>query len=172
MMTDQCARRISSSCFIFSALLVIAVLASRPARAQMRHMELSDYAKITSVSDPQISPDGKTVVFVVSRPNLDQDRSDRELVLIDIATGAQHVLTYERKGVGSPRWSPNGDRLAFVAADGAGKDARPQVFVLPMAGGGEARKITEAPNGIEQFAWRPNGLDIAYVTSDEPANKK
>ena len=139
--------------------------------AQTRHIELNDYAKITSVSDPQISPDGKTIVFVVSRPNLDQDRSDRELVLIEIGTGAQHVLTYERKGVGSPRWSPTGDRLAFVAADGAGKDAKPQVFILPMAGG-EARKITETPNGIEQFAWRPNGQEIAYVTSDEPENKK
>jgi dipeptidyl aminopeptidase/acylaminoacyl peptidase len=139
--------------------------------AQMRHIELNDYAKITSVSDPQISPDGRSIVFVVSRPNLEQDRSDRELVLIDIATGAQQVLTYERKEVGSPRWSPNGDRLAFVAADGAGKDAKPQVFLLSM-GGGEARKITDAPNGIEQFAWRPDGKEIAYVTSDEPENKK
>ena len=52
--------------------------------AQTRHIELNDYAKITSVSDPQISPDGKTIVLVVSRPNLDQDRSDRELVLTDI----------------------------------------------------------------------------------------
>jgi dipeptidyl aminopeptidase/acylaminoacyl peptidase len=139
--------------------------------AQMRHIELNDYAKITSVSDPQISPDGRSIVFVVSRPNLEQDRSDRELVLIDIATGAQQVLTYERKEVGSPRWSPNGDRLAFVAADGTGKDAKPQVFVLPMTGG-EARKITDASNGIEQFAWRPDGKEIAYVTSDEPENKK
>src|SRR5258708_34203390 len=139
--------------------------------AQTRHIELNDYAKIPSVSDPQISPDGKTIVFVVSRPNLDLDRSDRELVLIEIGTGAQHVLTYERKGVGSPRWSPTGDRLAFVAADGAGKDAKPQVFILPMAGG-EARKTTETPDGIEQFAWRPNRQEIAYVTSDEPENKK
>src|SRR5260370_26964455 len=72
--------------------------------AQMRHIELNDYAKITSVSDPQISPDGRSIVFVVSRPNLEQDRSDRELVLIYIATGAQQVLNYERKEVGSPRW--------------------------------------------------------------------
>jgi len=107
--------------------------------AQTRPHRINDYAKITSVSDPQISPDGKTIVFFVSRPNLDQDRSDRELVLIEIGTGAQHVLTYERKGVGSPRWSPTGDRLAFVATDGAGKDAKPQVFILPMAGGEPAR---------------------------------
>ncbi len=138
---------------------------------QTRHIELNDYARITSVSDPQISPDGKTIVFVVSRPNLQQDRSDRQLVLVEIATGAQRVLTYERKGVGSPRWSPGGERLAFVAADGAGKDAKPQVFILSMAGG-EARKITDAPKGIEQLAWRPNGIEIAYVTSDEPENKK
>jgi dipeptidyl aminopeptidase/acylaminoacyl peptidase len=132
---------------------------------------LKDFAKITSVSDPQISLDGKSIVFVVSRPNIDQDRSDRELVLLDIASGAQRVLTYDRKGVGSPRWSPNGDRIAFVATDGTAKDVKPQVFVLPMTGG-EARKLTDAPEGIEQFAWRPNGQDIAYVASDEPENKK
>src|SRR5260370_26528022 len=128
--------------------IAVGLLCSDSLSAQTRRIELNDYAKIPSVSDPQISPDGKTIVFVVSRPNLDQDRSDRELVLIDITTGAQHVLTYERKGVGSPRWSPTGDRLAFVATDGAGKDAKPQVFILPMTGG-EARTITDAPNGIE-----------------------
>jgi dipeptidyl aminopeptidase/acylaminoacyl peptidase len=171
MVTDQCALQTPSARLLSSVFLVITLLASRPALAQTRHIELNDFAKITSVSDPQISPDGKSIVFVVSRPNLDQDRSDRQLVLIEIATGAQHILTYERTGVGSPRWSPNGDRLAFVAVDGAGKDAKPQVFILPMTGG-EARRITDAPNGIEQFAWRPNGHEIVYVTSDEPENKK
>jgi dipeptidyl aminopeptidase/acylaminoacyl peptidase len=151
--------------------LLLGLCLSPATSAQTRHIELSDFAKITSVSDPQISPDGKSIVFVVSRPNLEQDRGDRELVQMDIASGAQHSLTYDRKGVGSPRWSPNGDRLAFVAVDGTGKDAKPQVFVLPLTGG-EARKLTEAPNGIEQFAWRPNGQDIAYVASDEPENKK
>jgi dipeptidyl aminopeptidase/acylaminoacyl peptidase len=157
----------------FVALFGVAMgfLGAPSLSAQTRKIELSDLAKIASVSDPQISPDGKSIVFVVSRPNLEEDRSDRQLVLMDIATTTQHVLTYERKGVGSPRWSPNGDRLAFVAIDGAGKEAKPQVFVLSMTGG-EARKITDAPSGIEQFAWRPNGQEIAYVASDEPENKK
>jgi dipeptidyl aminopeptidase/acylaminoacyl peptidase len=171
MMMNQYARLLPFPRLLASVLVLLTPLPSQRALAQTRHIELNDFAKITSVSDPQISPDGKTVVFVVARPNVEQDRIDREFVLIDIATGAQHVLTYDRKGVGSPRWSPSGDRLAFVAADGSGKDAKPQVFVLPMTGG-EARKITDAPNGIEQLAWRPDGKEIAYVTSDEPENKK
>lgn len=171
MMPDRGARQLASAGLFSCVLLAVTLLASGPSLAQQRHIELNDYAKITSVSDPQISPDGKGIAFAVGRPNIDQDRIDRELVLIDIATGTQRVLTYERKGVGSPRWSPAGDRLAFVAADDAGKDGKPQIFILPMTGG-EARRITEAPNGIEQFAWRPNGQEIAYVTSDEPENKK
>jgi dipeptidyl aminopeptidase/acylaminoacyl peptidase len=151
--------------------LFVALLGVPSAPSQTRHIELKDFLKITTVSDPQISPDGKSIVVVVSRPNEDKDRRDNELVRIEIATGAQHVLTYDRRGAGSPRWSPNGDRLAFEAIAGEGKDARPQVFVLSMTGG-DARKITDAPNGVEQFAWRPDGREIAYVTSDEPENKK
>ena len=153
------------------SLLLFLPFGIRPATAQSRHIELNDAAKIISVSDPQISPDGKSIVVGVSRPNMDQDRRDSELVRIDIATGAQNVLTHDRKGVGSPRWSPSGDRLAFEAEAGEGKEAKSQVFVLSMTGG-DAKKITDAANGVEQFAWRPNGQDIAYVTSDEPENKK
>jgi dipeptidyl aminopeptidase/acylaminoacyl peptidase len=152
--------------FLFAGLL-----GTHRIGAQARPIELNDFLKITTVSDPQISPDGKSIAVVVSRPNLDQDRSDRELVLIDVATSSPHVLTHDRKGVGSPRWSPEGDRLAFEAVDTTAKEPKLQLYVLPMSGG-EAKKITEAPNGIEQFAWRPNGRDIAYVSSDEPENKK
>src|SRR6266568_1749505 len=160
------SRRYRGLVFLLAALMFGATLS-----AQSRHIELNDLAKIVSVSDPQISPDGKTIVVVVGRQNLEQDRTDRELVQVDVSSGAQHALTYERKTAGSPRWSPSGDRLAFTANDGTGRDAKPQIFGLPMTGG-EAKKITNAPEGIEQFAWRPDGREIAYVTSDEPPNKK
>jgi dipeptidyl aminopeptidase/acylaminoacyl peptidase len=161
-----------------TALAFLLVAATTP--AQEHRIQLEDLTKIVTVSDPQISPDGKSIVCVVSRPNFDENRSDHELVLVDVATGAQRVLTFDRKGVGSPRWSPSGDRLAFVAVvpytpdkkdDSTKREDSFQVFVMPMSGG-DARKVTNAPNGVEQFAWRPNGMDIAYVTSDDPLNQK
>jgi dipeptidyl aminopeptidase/acylaminoacyl peptidase len=184
--TENCERLRLSRCLAFITVLLAAPLplsaqapgapsASQATPAQTtpqpRTIQLDDFLKITSVSDPQISPDGRSIAFIVSHPNLDQNRSDRDLLLIDIASGVPRALTHDRRGVGSPRWSPEGDRLAFEAVDTTAKEQKLQLYVLPMTGG-EARKLTDVPHGLEQFAWRPNGQDIAFVTSDEPENKK
>ena len=95
-------------------MLLAFLLAAATASAQARRIQLDDETKIVSVSDPQISPDGKSIVCVVRRPSLDEDRYDNKLVLVEVATGAQRMLTFDRKDVASPRWSPGGDRLAFV----------------------------------------------------------
>jgi dipeptidyl aminopeptidase/acylaminoacyl peptidase len=153
---------------ILALLLVLA--AAGQASAQARKIELGDLQKIVNVSGPEISPDGKSIVIIVSRVNWDEDRYDSQLVLVDVATGAQRTLTNIRKGLGSPQWSPSGDRLAFLAEAGEEKKAAAQIFVLPM-NGGEPQQITSAPLGVEQFAWRPDGDFLAFVSPDEPPNK-
>ena len=72
---------------ILAAILSLAM--SGLARAQTRKIELGDLQKIVSVTNPEISPDGKSIVIIVSRVNWDEDRYDSQLVLVDIATGAQ-----------------------------------------------------------------------------------
>src|SRR5258706_12369602 len=94
---------------VVTALIVVTVL------AQQRRMQLEDMGRIVRVSDPQIAPDGKSIVVVVARANYDEDRYDADLVLIDVASGNQRALTNERRGVRHPRLSPSGDRVAFLS---------------------------------------------------------
>jgi dipeptidyl aminopeptidase/acylaminoacyl peptidase len=153
---------------ILAALLAVAALSR--AEAQARKFEMGDLQKIVNVSSPAISPDGKSIVIIVTRVNWDEDRHDSQLVLVDIATGVQRQLTNIRKGLSSPQWSPSGDRLAFLAETGEEKKAAEQIFVLPM-NGGDPQRVTSAPLGVEQFAWRPDGARIAFVSPDEPPNQ-
>jgi dipeptidyl aminopeptidase/acylaminoacyl peptidase len=130
-----------------------------------------DLGKLVGLADPQISPDGKSIALVVSRPNYDKNKYESEIVLVDIVTGKHRVLTHDRVGASQPRWSPTGDRLAFLAVHGAGKEAKQQIHVLPMEGG-DARRVTDAPNSIQHYAWKPDGKEIAYAAADEAPNKK
>jgi Tol biopolymer transport system component len=143
-------------CLTFSCLCVRAA-----------KFDLGQLSKLVNVSDPQISADGKSIAIVVSRPDYELDLYRSELVLVDIDTHKQRVLTRDRKGVAYPRWSPSGDRLSFLAHDANDK---PQIFVMPMTGG-DAEQLTKATTGVQQYRWRPDSEAIAYAVTDEAPKK-
>ncbi len=124
---------------------------------------IDDLLKVVRISDPQISPDGKSILIVVSRPDLKTDKFVSELVLVDIATHAQRVLTHGREVGGFPRWSPTGDRIAYIALD---SDKKPQIYILPM-NGGDSFQLTHAGGAVSQLAWKPDGSAIAFAALDE-----
>ena len=148
--------------FMGIIVLTIFLLTTCGVTAQGKRIDLSDFSIKVNLDDPQISPDGKQIVLVVSRINFEENRHETELVLIDIATGSQHVLTYNRPKVRHPRWSPGGDILAFLDADKKGKM---QVFVMPMRGG-DTICITNTLQGVSFYKWNPNGKELAFVTED------
>jgi dipeptidyl aminopeptidase/acylaminoacyl peptidase len=139
-------------------------------RTQSRTFTLDDLTNIVRVSDPQIAPDAKAVAVIVARANLEDDRWDSQIALVDVASGALRQVTSDRKGVGHPRWSPTGDRLAFIAHAGSDQEAKPQIFVMPM-NGGDPLRLTNASKGVQQFAWSPDGTTVAYATADELPKK-
>jgi dipeptidyl aminopeptidase/acylaminoacyl peptidase len=153
-----------------ASLLLAACIAAAPASAP-RTFALDDIPKIAAVSNVAISPDGKQIAFVLSRQNLKTDKNDATLELYDVATNMTRPLTFERKGLASPAWSPDGTKLAFLAIYGTGDDANQQVWIMDLRGG-DAVAVTNAPEGVEEFSWRPDGGAIAFVAPDEPANKK
>ena len=144
-------------------ILLLLILSSL---AFAERLTLEKMGTVVRLADPQISPDSKFIAAIASRANFEENRYDAQLVLIDTATRAQRILVRERRGLSSPRWSPDGKRLAFLAQI----DGKAQVLALPMDfGGGEAVQLTAAPKPVQQFAWSPDGSRIAYVTEDEGA---
>ena len=154
---------------IKQALLIIALLQffSFPLLAQKK-FELADMDKLYTITDPQLSPDGKSVLVLVSKPDTTTNKNKTFIYRVDVVTGVTQQLTYERTLISYPRWSPSGNAIAFIAADASMKA---QLFVLPMSGG-EAKKITNSLMGVTQFEWSPDGTTFAFVQQDELANKK
>ena len=148
-----------------AALLIAVPLASQAAVP----FQLDDLQKLVKLSDPQFSPDGKSVAMVASTPVWKTDKHDTRIEVVDVASGAERTLTHDREDVSSPRWSPDGTRLAFLAKDDKTKQS--QIYVMPLAGG-DAQRITDTKEGIDEFTWSPDGTRIAYVTQDPPVNEK
>ena len=147
----------------------ILFLTMLPAAASAKLFDESALRSLVGLADPQISPDGKQIAVIVSRADFNKDEYRDDILLVDVKTGASRTLTNGRDGVGSPRWSPSGDSLAFVSLAGDPPDREEQIFVMPLDGG-DASQLTHAKNGVEQFAWRPDGEQLAYVTPDSQPN--
>ncbi len=148
--------------------LLLSLLSSTTANAASV-FQLSDLQKIVRLSEPQISPDGKRIAVIVSTPDFKTDKNKQEIDLVDVASGNLRALTWKREGLGTPRWSPDGSRLAFIGKDDKSKAG--QLYVMPMDGG-DAIRITEAKRGVDSYSWSPDGRQIAFTTADEAPNAK
>ena len=109
-------------------------------------------------SDPQIRPDGGAVAFVRQANSIMSDRAEPSIWLVDTATGALSPVS-QAAAARSPRWSPDGKRLAYVASADGGP---PQLYVRWMATG-EVARVAELSQAPSRIAWSPDGRRIAFT---------
>ena len=125
-----------------------------------------DMFALQQAGDLQVSPDGKRIAYVRTGYDIMTDKARRSVWVVDVATGVQQPLV--ASSASSPRWSPDGDRVAYVASEDGGK---PQLFVRWLGSGASAR-ITGLPESPSALAWSPDGRSIAFsmFTPEDPAS--
>ena len=124
---------------------------------------VDDLLTIKSVGGAQISPDGKWVAYTVGYGDFKQDAFITQIWLAETGAGKTFQLTRGDRASTNPRWSPDGQWLAFLSNR---QDDRNQIFLINPAGG-EAQQLTKSETAISNFAWSEDGRTIAY-TATEP----
>lgn len=164
-----------------AASLTLAALAGAAGaatpQAPKAHITHETLWMMKRVGAPQVSPDGRWVVYSIVEPSYETDKSVSDLWLVPTDGGqAPRRLTNTKGAEGGVVWSPDSRRLAFTAKREG--DEADQVYVLDLAGGGEARRVTSLSTGAANPQWRPDGAALLFETAvypgaaDDDANKK
>jgi dipeptidyl aminopeptidase/acylaminoacyl peptidase len=123
----------------------------------------SDLARLLTLGQPAVSPDGRTVAFVVQRVDMDQNDYHSQVWTV-AADGASPPLPFtsgEHRD-GNPVWSPDGGRLAFTSARGHGDQVKTTLHVAPVHGGGEVVTLARMPDEVAHLRWSPDGRHLAF----------
>ena len=148
--------------YLTGAFLLLSVL--RPAHAGDRVMEAKDIPNIRAAQDAQVSPDGRTVAFVVSEVDAKENVYQTDIWLVSTGGGEPFRFTRHPKNDRSPQFSPDGTKLAFLSE----REEKPQIFVADVRGG-EPWKLSDLKGGVSGFAWSPDGAWIAALSADAPS---
>jgi len=121
---------------------------------------------LSTLGDPQVSPDGTRLVYALQTVNPDTKRSRSQIWLCEVDGAGARPLTALNGHAGGARWSPDGSQIACTMARGDGQ----ALSVLSIDGDEEGRELTRHAQGIGDLAWSPDGGRIAYTTLFDPEN--
>lgn len=144
--------------------VVVLVMLCASARSAMakRPITFEDLMKVERISDPQVSPDGSKTAYVQATVDLAANHATSQIWVVETAGGGARQLTREGSNR-RPRWSPDGQSLAFIST----RSGLPQVWILPLEGG-EARQLTSAPNGADGVTWAAKGDNLLFTSEVYP----
>jgi dipeptidyl aminopeptidase/acylaminoacyl peptidase len=148
---------------IFQLLFAILLILPAAAQQAQRPMEINDLFRIKRVGDPQPSPDGKWIAFVITVVEKEANKTNSDIWLIPSDGGEMRQLTNSPKHDRHPRWSPDGRWIAFEST----RDGSSQIYLVHPDGSG-LKQLTTLSTEASQGCWSPDGSEIAFVSSVFP----
>ncbi len=147
-----------------AAILVLAATAALTAQPARRPFKLDDLARLADVRDPQCSPEGQAVAYVVSHIDEKEDKANSHIWMIGIDGRNDRQVTSSQDSESSPRFSPDGKYLSFTSSR-PGKAKGNQVWLLDRSGG-EAAQLTDVKGRLQSYEWSPDSKRLAIVMGD------
>ena len=127
--------------------------------SEKRPISAEDLYALQLISEPQISPDGRHVVYTQQRVDQKTEKKYTNLWVVSVEGGQPQQFTYGDQTDRAPQWSPDGSAIAFISNRRDEKQA--QLYVIPF-NGGEARPLTELKGQIGPFRWSPDGTRLVF----------
>jgi dipeptidyl aminopeptidase/acylaminoacyl peptidase len=145
-------------------LFILAVAVALTAQTAKRPIKLDDLARLRDVRDPQLSPDGQWVAYVVATIDAKEDKGSTHIWMVGYDGKNDRQITFSTDSESSPRWSPDGKYLSFTSSR-PGKAKGSQVWLLDRSGG-EAYQLTELKGRLQGYEWSPDSKRLALVIGD------